>query len=67
MSTSEVEAYEATTGDRTRRSYWYHTTRVECVLCGRGPTYRERRYTPRPTDPNERWDYRDDVCGSHFI
>ena len=34
--------------------YWYYMERHACVLCGREKTYRERRYTPRP----EQWEDR---------
>lgn len=46
---------------------WYHTTIVECVLCGRDDIYRERRYTIKPSNPSLRLDYSQTACGCHFI
>lgn len=37
--------------------HWYFITYQECPVCGRGKTYRERRYTRRPEDPSKRYKY----------
>ncbi len=46
------------------RKYWYLTTTYECPLCGGGETFRERVHTEKPTDPNERYSYKEyyDYC-----
>lgn len=31
--------------------YWYLIIRHECPVCGRGTTYKERQYSPKPEDP----------------
>jgi hypothetical protein len=36
---------------------WYFTYIRECPVCGAGGAERERRYTPKPDDPNERLEY----------
>ena len=48
-------------------SYWYFITTHQCVLCGSSSTYRERRLTPKPENPNDRHRYEEFACGSHFI
>ena len=40
-----------------KTAYWYFIRIVECPVCGRDEEYRERRYTPRPDDANERHSY----------
>ena len=47
--------------------YWYKIDIYECVLCGRTKTYRERKYTPRPDNANERIHFHQDGCSEHFI
>ena len=37
------------------REYWYFTTYYECPVCGSQHTVRERRYTPRPEDDEDRY------------
>ena len=39
------------------KKYWYFITIHECPVCGGGKTYRERRYTDKPTDPFQRYRY----------
>lgn len=48
------------------RPHWYFTYQWYCVLCGRSETTRERRFTPKPGDPAERFDYTEGACGDHF-
>jgi len=53
----------------TSKKYWYYTTRNICPVCGEGDTYRERRYTPRPENKDERTEWRAvyDGCLGAFI
>ena len=44
------------------QKYWYYTTIYECVLCGRQTKYRERRYTPKPENWEDRYDYNQEAC-----
>jgi hypothetical protein len=37
--------------------YWYFITYYECPVCGRGSEFRERRYTEKPTDINDRYEF----------
>lgn len=46
--------------------HWYRIHIDECVLCGAGGEHWERMFTPKPTDPAERYDYRQRACGVHF-
>lgn len=41
----------------TGKGCWYFTSYVDCPVCGRGETTRERRYSPKPADPNERFEW----------
>ena len=48
--------------------YWYVTYTTECVLCGRGKTWRERvTDRPRPEDRAERYVYEQYLCGYHYM
>lgn len=47
--------------------YWYEIYIYECALCGHGNTYRERRYTPKPDDPQQRYHFTETCCGHHFL
>jgi len=38
--------------------YWYMTYIIECPVCGSTDRYRERKYTERPLDIEERFDYK---------
>ena len=46
--------------------YWLFITHHYCPVCGGGHTYRERRFTPKPEDPNERVEWVDayDWCNA---
>jgi len=35
--------------------YWYFFWWGECPVCGRDQSYRERRYTPKPENIDERY------------
>ncbi len=39
---------------------------TECVLCGYTYSYKERRYTTKPKNPNKQYSYRQDACNTHF-
>ena len=41
----------------TQKKYWYFIWYGECPVCGAPKGYRERRYTPRPTNITERHGY----------
>lgn len=36
---------------------WYFISYHECPICGRGPTYRERRWTRKPKRWQERQEF----------
>lgn len=40
-----------------KKKYWYFIIIQECPVCGRGETYKERRYTPKPEARNLRYEY----------
>jgi len=47
------------------KKYWYLTMVFWCPICGNEDRYRERKYSTKPRDPEERyewvvsWDYCD--------
>lgn len=47
--------------------YWYFIYVTECVLCGGGDEWRERRYTPKPEKWEDRHEFSQHACSSHFI
>jgi hypothetical protein len=47
--------------------HWYLIHTEECVLCGRGSTWRERMFTPKPEDPADRYSFTQYACDTHFI
>lgn len=53
---------------KKRRRRWYAITYHECPACGRGETYRERRYTPKPKRQGERVEHYEmyDYCLDRF-
>jgi hypothetical protein len=46
--------------------HWYFIYLWCCVLCGKTEETRERRYTPRPDDYNQRHEFSEGACGDHF-
>lgn len=46
----------------TVKACWYFLAIHECPLCGSGREYRERRYTPKPEDPTDRFEFRWLAC-----
>ena len=53
--------------EKPKSGYWYKFYTDECVLCGAGGTVKERQYTPKPDDPNDRYDYEQFVCDYHWL
>jgi hypothetical protein len=49
------------------RAHWYKISTWYCVLCGHEDTYRERMFTPRPEDHNQRRTLHETACGHHFL
>jgi len=46
--------------------YWYFTTYRECVEGDSSREYRERRYTPKPENPEDRHSFEQYYCGNHY-
>lgn len=46
--------------------YWYLTVTEECVLCGRGGTQRIRKYSSKPINPKDRYEFHQFVCEDHY-
>lgn len=40
-----------------RARYWYKFTMFECPVCGRGGTSKERKFTPKPKDAMQRYEF----------
>lgn len=49
-----------------KKKYWYHVVAYECVICGGGPVYKERRYNEKPAECWKRHEVRQDLCGNHY-
>jgi hypothetical protein len=49
-----------------KKKYWCYIVCDWCVLCGRSRETRERRYTPRPEKWEDRHEYTEYACSSHF-
>ena len=45
-----------------KRPYWYFQWIDECPVCGSSDKGRERRYTPKPNDPDQRFAFRQSGC-----
>ena len=51
-----------------KQGYWYMWVIRECVLCGRGNSYKYRVYDrPKPTDPRDRYERIEYACNGHFL
>ena len=48
--------------ENKKEKYWYYMTIYECVLCGEEEVYRERRYTSKPENWNDRHEYHQEAC-----
>lgn len=61
--------YYQCTGEKHKKGskYWYFTYIEECVLCGGGETRRERRYTPKPENIEDRFSYTQFAHDHHFF
>lgn len=48
-------------------AHWYFIYCHECPLCGKTDEYRERRYTPRPAEYEDRHEFEVmyDNCGDY--
>lgn len=55
-----------TTDNRKGKRCWYKICIEECVYCGHTKETRIRQYTEKPKDAQNRYDYRQYVCGHHF-
>jgi hypothetical protein len=44
--------------------HWYYIYTEECAACGYSRETRERRLTPRPENPEGRYDYTQFLCYS---
>ena len=40
------------------KKYWYLFIITECPLCGNGEKYKERQYTEKPSDIEDRYYYK---------
>jgi hypothetical protein len=58
---------ETVAADPKGRGCWYEVTAFVCVLCGHTDEYRERRWTPKPENPAERFHYIETACSGHFL
>lgn len=52
---------------KKKKKYWYYFSWSECVLCGKNQNYKERRYTKKPKNTQERNEFLQFTCGSHFL
>lgn len=46
--------------------YWYHITDYTCIVCREKRVEKERRYTEKPEDPEDRKVEKSFVCREHF-
>lgn len=44
---------------KRKRKYWYLFVIQECPVCGRDHSYKERKYTPKPKDAQDRYQRKD--------
>ena len=51
---------------KRKRKYWYEITTTECVMCGRGDKWRQRRYGRKPAAA-KRYHYQQFACYEHFL
>lgn len=51
---------------KRKRKYWYEITITECVMCGKGYTFRERKYERKPAK-QKRYHYEQFACDGHFL
>lgn len=46
--------------------YWYMFYIEECVLCGHTNKWKERQLTVKPSDPSDRYQFKQFACCHHF-
>jgi len=51
--------------DKPKIKYWYKTYITECALCGAGTKTKERVYVE--PKPEERYEFTQFACNSHFM
>ncbi len=44
------------------KKYWYMLYIEECPVCGRTDEFKERRYTRKPGDRVDRYNYKQEYC-----
>ena len=42
---------------KDEKKYWYLFTIIECPVCGATDIFKERQYTPKPANPQDRYNY----------
>jgi len=42
---------------KNKKAHWYLFTVTECPVCGNGEEYKERKYTEKPKDKEDRYIY----------
>jgi len=50
-----------------KKKYWYFVITEECVACGLIRQTKERRYDDKPTEPSQRYEYKQFACDVHFL
>jgi hypothetical protein len=55
--------YKAQVLRNPKNKYWYKIIIEECPPCGRSEVHRERMYTDKPEDYNDRYEYHQYWCG----
>ena len=45
-----------------KKNYWYLSQVIECPVCGRVDEFKERRYTEKPKDKKDRYNYKQEYC-----
>jgi hypothetical protein len=48
------------------KKYWYEFDIYYCVLCGKETIYKERKFSKKPDNINERFHYHESACANHF-
>jgi len=61
------ETIDLSIDENSKCAYWYKIHTIECVLCGKGGTYRERVYGKKPTDYHEIYEFEQYLCGDHYL
>jgi hypothetical protein len=48
-----------------KKKYWYKTDIYYCVLCGKEDRVKERIYSDKPKEPQERTIWYETACSEH--